>query len=131
MRSLRATPLCVLDSLSNSHLPIPACLTIAPQAIIIETAIYPSALYSGFMENELDLNGLLQISKPQFVPPLHPTFTPAALCNRNFQELVRSSGRAVPLVIGIERGDHSISVYRTQCLDEGSESAGLNLFIAD
>jgi len=37
----------------------------------------------------------------------------------------------VPLVIGLERGDHSLSVYRTVCLDEGSESAALNLVFAE
>ena len=35
----------------------------------------------------------------------------------------------MPLVIGLERGDHSLSVYRTACLDEGSESAALNLVL--
>ena len=37
----------------------------------------------------------------------------------------------MPLVIGLERGDHSLSVYRTACLDEGSESAALNLVFAE
>ena len=37
----------------------------------------------------------------------------------------------MPLVIGLERGDHSLSVYRTVCLDEGSESAALNLVFAE
>ncbi len=34
-------------------------------------------------------------------------------------------------MIGIERGDHSLSVYRTQCLDEGSDSASVNLPYAE
>ena len=37
----------------------------------------------------------------------------------------------MPLVIGLERGDNSLSVYRTVCLDEGSESAALNLVFAE
>lgn len=37
----------------------------------------------------------------------------------------------MPLVIGLERGDHSLSVYRTACLDEGFESAALNLVFAE
>jgi predicted NBD/HSP70 family sugar kinase len=37
----------------------------------------------------------------------------------------------VPLVIGLERGDQSLSVYRTLCLEEGTESAALNLPYAE
>jgi predicted NBD/HSP70 family sugar kinase len=37
----------------------------------------------------------------------------------------------VPLVLGLERGDHSLSVYRTQCLDEGADSVALNLPYAE
>jgi hypothetical protein len=79
----------------------------------------------------LDINALLQLSRPQIVPPLHETFTPAALVNRNFRAHARKTGQAVPLVIGVERGDHSFSVYRTECLDERSESAALNLPYAE
>jgi predicted NBD/HSP70 family sugar kinase len=62
---------------------------------------------------------------------LHRSFTPAVIFNRNFSHFVNNSGRGVPLVIGLERGDGSISVYRTQCFDEGSESAALNLPFAE
>ena len=34
-------------------------------------------------------------------------------------------------MIGLERGDRSFSVYRTECLDEASDSAALNLPIAE
>ena len=34
-------------------------------------------------------------------------------------------------MIGLERGDQSFSVYRTECLDESSDSAALNLPIAE
>lgn len=51
--------------------------------------------------------------------------------NRNFAKLVSASGRATPLVIGLERGGQSISVCRTQCLDEAAESAPLNLPFAE
>ena len=37
----------------------------------------------------------------------------------------------MPLVIGLERGDQSLSIYRTQCLDEGADSAALNLPYAE
>lgn len=79
----------------------------------------------------MDFNALLQLSRPQVVPPLHETFTPAALVNRHFREHARATGQSVPLAIGLERGDHSFSVYRTECLDERSESAALNLAYAE
>ena len=90
----------------------------------------PIGLYGAF-EEELEIDARLQLSKPQFIPPLHRSFTPAVVFNRNFRDFISNSGRGVPLVIGLERGDESISLYRTQCLDEGSESANLNLPFAE
>jgi len=83
------------------------------------------------MEEDVDIEALLKVSSPKFVPPLHRTFSPAVLFNHNFCKFVNNSGRGVPLVIGLERGGQSLSVYRTQCLDEGSESAALNLPFAE
>jgi predicted NBD/HSP70 family sugar kinase len=65
------------------------------------------------------------------VPPLHKRFAPAALANRAFREMVRKSRRGVPLVIGLERGDGSISAYGTECFDEGASSSALNLPYAE
>lgn len=83
------------------------------------------------MEEDLDIKALLQASKPRFVPPLHDSFIPAAKFNRYFCDLTINSNAQVPLIIGLERGDHSLSVYRTQCLDETSNSAGLNFPFAE
>lgn len=79
----------------------------------------------------MDIDTLLQASKPQFIPPLHRTFTPAVMFNHHFCDFINKSERGVPLVIGLERGDQSLSVYRTKCLDEGSDSAALNLPYAE
>ena len=79
----------------------------------------------------MNTEALLRLSKPQFIPPLHSTFTPAVNFNRHFCDFVNNSGHGVPLVIGLERGDNSLSVYRTVCLDEGAESADLNLVYAE
>ena len=79
----------------------------------------------------MDPKPLLWLSKPKFVPSLHRSFAPAVITNHNFCNFINNSGRGVPLVIGLERGDQSLSVYRTQCLDEGSESAALNLPYAE
>ena len=78
-----------------------------------------------------ELARLAEMAKPSMVPPLHKSFRPAALANQAFLDLVRKSGKAVPLVIGLERGDDSISVYRTECFDESAESAPLNLPYAE
>ena len=79
----------------------------------------------------MDQAALLKLSKPRWMPPLHPSFVPAVIFNRNYRELTNSSGHAAPLVIGLERGDQSLSVYRTYCLDEGSADAALNLPYAE
>jgi len=79
----------------------------------------------------MDIDALLKLSRPKFLPPLHRTFTPAVLFNRNICDFINNSGRGLPLVIGLERGGQSLSVYRTQCLDGGSESAALNLPYAE
>jgi predicted NBD/HSP70 family sugar kinase len=71
------------------------------------------------------------LSNPLVIPPLHKSFIPAALWNREFLNAVRESGRAVPLSIALERGDRQISVFRTECFDENSDSAHLNLQYAE
>ena len=75
----------------------------------------------------MDIGELLRLSRPKLVPPLHPSFAPWVTINHNFLDYISNSGRRAPLVIGIERGDQSLSVYRTHCLNEGSDSAALNL----
>ena len=79
----------------------------------------------------MDISELSRLSRPKLAPRLHPSFTPLVNINHVFCNSVIKSGRGVPLVIGIERGHQSLSVYRTQCLDEGSASAGLNFPYAE
>ena len=79
----------------------------------------------------MDIEALLKLSKPQFVPPLHQSFKPAVIFDRIVCDYINKSGAGVPLAIGIERGDQALSVYRTQCLDEGSACAALNLPYAE
>jgi predicted NBD/HSP70 family sugar kinase len=74
---------------------------------------------------------LAELATPLVVPPLHPRFAPAVLANHAYLDLVHKSGRGVPLVVGLERGDGSVSVYRTECLDEREKSAALNLPYAE
>ena len=66
-------------------------------------------------------------TKPQVAPPLDPDFRPGVLSNHAFLDAVRSSGNAVPLVIGLQRGDGSTSVFRTDVLPADHKSARANL----
>ncbi|MEN6356000.1 MAG: ROK family protein [Armatimonadota bacterium] len=72
-----------------------------------------------------------QLAKPAVVPPLHKDFAPAALVNRAFLRMVEESGEGVNLVIALERGDGSVSVFNTKCFAEGSADADLNLPFAE
>ena len=54
-----------------------------------------------------------EAARPKVVPPLHPNFLSAALWNRAFREAARQHSVAVPLVIGLERADGSVSRYET------------------
>jgi len=72
-----------------------------------------------------------KLAKPHVASPLHPEFAPAALANRSFLKAVRECGGSTALVIALERGDHSVSVYRTECFAEDSPSARLNLPYAE
>jgi len=55
------------------------------------------------------------IVAPRFQPPLDPEFVPAALWNRAYRACVSEAGGA-PLAMALERGDGSVSVYRTAIL---------------
>jgi predicted NBD/HSP70 family sugar kinase len=58
---------------------------------------------------------------PKCRPCLDPEFVPAVLWNRLYRDLVRSSGRARPLALALERGDGAVSVYTTEVFPhEGS-----------
>ncbi len=74
---------------------------------------------------------LTDLAKPLVVPPLHERFSPAVLANRAFLNAVNESGQGVPLIIALERGDGSVSVFRTQCFDERADLHSLNLPYAE
>ncbi|HLJ85289.1 MAG TPA: ROK family protein [Candidatus Angelobacter sp.] len=63
---------------------------------------------------------------PAVVAPLDPGFLPAALFTRKYRALVQAKG-GVPLRLGLERGDGSISTYSTTVLpaSAGHEAATL------
>jgi len=51
--------------------------------------------------------------KPKVGSPLHPNLVPAALWNRAFLEAAQGDPEALPLVVGLERADRSLSRYET------------------
>jgi predicted NBD/HSP70 family sugar kinase len=53
------------------------------------------------------------MSPLKFVPPLDPGFQPAAMVNRDYVAAAKKSGRAVPLVIGLERERGLVSRFET------------------
>ncbi len=55
---------------------------------------------------------------PNFPAPLDPAFQPVILFNRQYVAAVKKSGRAVPLVIGLERENKLVSRYETHVFDE-------------
>ena len=53
-----------------------------------------------------------------FPAPLDPHFQPAVLFNREYLAAAKKSGRAVPLVLGLERENGLVSRYETMVLPE-------------
>lgn len=68
---------------------------------------------------------------PRFMPPLDEAFRPAVLANHAFLKEVEESGAGVPLVLGLERADGSVSRYETKVFAEGHARAGANLMYAE
>ncbi len=52
-------------------------------------------------------------ARPAVTPDLHPGFVPAVLWNRAFRQAAAADAGAVPLVIGLERTDGSLSRLET------------------
>jgi predicted NBD/HSP70 family sugar kinase len=69
----------------------------------------------------------LKLVEPSFMPPLDDGFRPAVLANRAFQNEVADSGEAMPLVLGLERADGSVSRHATQILPPDHPRSDANL----
>jgi predicted NBD/HSP70 family sugar kinase len=63
---------------------------------------------------------------PQFVPPLDPGFVPACLWNRAYHAKVREDGGGRKLIIALERGDGSVSVFGTAVLPHAGANVAVN-----
>ena len=60
-------------------------------------------------------------------PPLDPDFLPAVLWNRNYAAKAAKTPGSKPLAISLERGDSTVSVYRTTVLAHTAENSRLNI----
>jgi hypothetical protein len=72
------------------------------------------------------LGGFLLI-EPDYVPPLDPGFRPAVLANHIYSNQVRRSAAGVPLVLGLERADGSVSRFETEVFPESHPRAKADL----
>ncbi len=52
-------------------------------------------------------------AKPSFIAPLDPDFQPAVWASRNYVAAAKTTGQAVPLVLGLERENGLISRFET------------------
>ena len=72
-----------------------------------------------------------RLPKPRCAPPLDEGFRPAALANRAFLDEVAASGAGVPLALGLERPDGSVSRYDTVVFPDGHVRSAANLTYAE
>jgi hypothetical protein len=69
----------------------------------------------------------MKLIRPNFVPPLDESFRPAVLANHAYRKDIEASGQAVPLVIGLERADGTVSRYGTIVFPDDHPRADENL----
>ena len=72
-----------------------------------------------------------RLVEPSFAPPLDEAFRPAVLANREFQREVAASGDGVPLVLGLERADGSVSRFETRVFPDNYARSDANLTYAE
>jgi predicted NBD/HSP70 family sugar kinase len=68
---------------------------------------------------------------PHFPAPLDDEFRPAVLANHAFQKEVEDSGAGVPLVLGVERADGSVSRLEGVVFPDGHPRAAANLMYTE
>ncbi len=71
------------------------------------------------------------MATPRFLPPLDRRFRPAVLVNQAFRQEVQATQAAVPLVLGLERPDGSVSRFETQIFPPAHPRAKENLAYAE
>jgi predicted NBD/HSP70 family sugar kinase len=69
--------------------------------------------------------------EPSIIPPLDAGFRPAVLANRAFRQAVAASGVGVPLVLGLERVNGSLSRFETVVFPDDHPQADANLMVIE
>ncbi len=64
----------------------------------------------------------IRLPQPTVKAPLDPGFVPAVLFNQAYEEIVDVTGKAVPLVIGLERECGLLSRFETRVLPSADEA---------
>ncbi|MFA7230126.1 MAG: hypothetical protein WC071_02535 [Victivallaceae bacterium] len=64
---------------------------------------------------------------PKVRPELDPEFVPAVLWNKNYRAQVAASGRAVEIVVALNRSNGTVSTYKTAIFPHESEYIALNI----
>ena len=64
-------------------------------------------------------------------PPLDPGFVPAVLWNKGYRAKVDADPGSRPLAIALERGDGTVSVFRTKALPHTAENRAANIRYAE
>lgn len=77
------------------------------------------------------MSDAFRLIPPRFAPPLDPGFRPAVLANHAFLDEVDRSGAAVPLVLGLERPNGSVSRYETRVFAGDHPRAEANLMYTE
>jgi predicted NBD/HSP70 family sugar kinase len=72
-----------------------------------------------------------ELVEPGITPPLDAGFRPAVLANRAFRQEVSAAGGGVPLRLGLERPDSSVSCFETRVFSEDHPRAGANPIYAE
>jgi predicted NBD/HSP70 family sugar kinase len=73
----------------------------------------------------------MELPVPRISPPLDEGFRPAVLANQAFREAVTESGGGVPLVLGLERPDGSVSRFEMEVFSQDHPRAAENLTYAE
>ena len=69
--------------------------------------------------------------KPQIIPELDPEFVPAVLWNMEFSRMVKDGSGGREIYISLTRPNGSVSVFRTQIFEAGTDFDELNLFCVE
>jgi len=74
----------------------------------------------------MNINNGLPLVAPRVTPVLDPWLRPAVLADRAFREQVHASGHPVPVGLGLEQTDGSVSHLLTEILPDGHPRASGN-----